>query len=45
MTAITTMWTESSWASPDSYTAEDSWIVCSAHNGERKGLITPPNVI
>ena len=26
-TAITTMWTESSWAFPKSYTANESWIV------------------
>ena len=43
-TAITTMWTESSWAFPGSYTADDSWIVRSSDggHGETKGLITPP---
>jgi len=37
------MWTESSWAFPESYTAEDSWIVRSSDggHGETKGLITP----
>ena len=42
MTAITTMWTESSWAFPESYTADESWIVRSSDggNGETKGLIT-----
>ena len=43
-TAITTMWTESSWAFPESYTADDSSIVRSSDggHGETKGLITPP---
>ena len=43
-TAITTMWTESLWAFPKSYTANDSWIVHSSDSGHRetKGLITPP---
>ena len=43
-TAITTMWTESSWAFPESYTADDSWIVRSSDggHGETKGLISPP---
>ena len=43
-TAITKMWAESSWAFPESYTADESWIVGSsmADNGETKGLITPP---
>jgi len=27
---ITTMWTESLWAFPESYTADDSWIVRSS---------------
>jgi len=27
-TGITTMWTECWWAFPESYTADDSWIVC-----------------
>ena len=42
-TAITTMWAESSWAFPESYTGNDSWIVRSSDggNGETKGLITP----
>jgi len=41
-TAITTMWTESSWALPESYTGDDSWIVRSSDggHGEIKGLIT-----
>jgi len=34
MTAITTMWTESSWAFPESYTADDIWIMCSS-NGDQ----------
>jgi len=44
MTAITTIETESSWAYPESYTADDSWIVCSSDGGheETKWLITPP---
>ena len=40
-TAITTMWTESLWAFPESYTAG----LCAramADNGETKGLIAPP---
>jgi len=43
-TAIITMWTESSWTFPESYTADDSWIVRSRDGGHRetKGLITPP---
>ena len=28
-TAITTIWTKSLWAFPESYTVDDSWIVCS----------------
>jgi len=42
-TAITTMWTESSWAFPESYTADDSWIMRSSDGGHEKtkGLITP----
>jgi len=41
MTEITTMWAESSWAIPESYTAR---IMRSSDgdNGETKGLITPP---
>ena len=37
------MWTETLWAFPESYTADDSWIVRSSDggNGETKGLITP----
>jgi len=34
-TAITTMCTESSWAFPESYTADDSWIMCSSNGGQR----------
>ena len=34
-TAITTMWTESSWAFPESYTADESWIVRSSDDGQR----------
>jgi len=42
-TAIPTIWTESSWAIPESFTANDSWIVHSSDSeGETKGLITPP---
>jgi len=43
-TAIPTMWTESLWSFPVSYTADDSWIVRSSDggHGETKGLITPP---
>jgi len=37
MTAITTMWTESSWAFPESYTANDSWIEHSRTTGRQKG--------
>ena len=29
------MWTESSWAFPKSYTADDSWIVRSSDGGQR----------
>jgi len=38
------MWTKSSWAFPESYTADDSSIVRSndGGHGETKGLITPP---
>jgi len=38
------MWTESPWAFPESYTADDSWFVCSSNggHGEAKVLITPP---
>jgi len=35
MTAITTMWTESLWAFPGSYTANDSWIVHSSDGRQR----------
>ena len=31
-----TMWTESSWAFPESYTANDSWIVCLSNGDQRK---------
>ena len=34
-TAITTMWTESSWVFPESYTADDRWIVRSSDGGQR----------
>ena len=42
-TAITKVWTEFSWAFPESYTGNDSWIVRSSDggNGETNGLITP----
>ena len=40
-TAITTMWTESSWAFPESYTG-GSCARGMAGNWETKGLITPP---
>ena len=40
-TAITTMWTESSWAFPESYTT-GSCARAMADNRETKGLITPP---
>ena len=40
-TAITTMWADSSWAFPESYTA-GSCARAMANNGETKGLITPP---
>jgi len=40
-TAITTMWAESSWAFPESYTARTCTQVM-ADNGDTKGLITPP---
>jgi len=45
MRAITTMWTESSWAFRESYTANESWIVRSSNggHGETKGRITPPS--
>ena len=32
-TAVTTMWTEFSWAFPESYIADDSWIMCSSDGG------------
>ena len=35
-TAITTMQTESSWAFPESYTADDSWIVRSSDGEQRE---------
>ena len=35
MTAITTTWTRSSWAFPESYTADESWIVRSSDGGQR----------
>ena len=35
-TAITTKWTESSWAFPESYTADESWIVRSSDGGQRE---------
>jgi len=41
-TAIATMWTESSWAFPDSYTA-GSCARAIADNGETKRLIAPPS--
>ena len=34
-TAITTMWTESSWAFPESCTADDNWIVRSSSGGQK----------
>ena len=42
-TAITTMWTQSLWASLESYTADESWIVRSSNGDLRKtkALITP----
>jgi len=40
-TVITTMWTESSWVFPESYTA-GSCAGAMADNGETKGLITAP---
>ena len=42
-TAITTMWTESSWAFPERYTADDSWIVRSSDGGQLgdKRALTP----
>ena len=40
-TAITTMWTESLWAFPESYTT-GSCAPAMADNWETKGLITPP---
>jgi len=44
MTVITKMWTKFSWAFPESYTADDSWIVRSndGGHGETKVLISPP---
>jgi len=44
MMAITTMWTESSWAFPESYTADDKWILRSSDGGqwEDKSLTPPP---
>jgi len=30
------MWTESSWTFPESYTADDSWIMCSSNGNRRK---------
>ena len=30
------IWTESSWASSESYTANDSWIVCSSNGDQRE---------
>jgi len=43
-TVITTMWTESLWAFPESYTADDSWIMRSSNGDQRmtKTLRTPP---
>ena len=35
MTAITTVWTEFSWAFPESYIADESWIVHSSDDGQR----------
>jgi len=35
MTAITTKWTEFSWTFPESYTADDSWIVRLSNGGQR----------
>jgi len=40
MTVITTMWTESSWAFPESYTAGS--CARAMANNETKGFITPP---
>ena len=34
-TSITSMWTESSWAFPESYTTDDSWIMRSRDGGQR----------
>ena len=36
------MWTEFSWAFPESYTADDSWIVRSSDGGQQgtEGLMT-----
>ena len=34
-TAITTMWTASLWVFPESYTADESWIVRSSDGGQR----------
>jgi len=41
-TAITTMWTESSWAFPESYTTR-SYTRAMVDHRETKGLITPPS--
>jgi len=35
-TAITKKWTESSWAFPESYTADESWIVRSSDGGQQE---------
>jgi len=35
-TAITKIWTESSWAFPESYTADDSWIARSSNGDQRE---------
>ena len=35
MTAIMSVWTESSWAFPKSYTADDSWIVRTSDGGQQ----------
>ena len=34
---VSAVWTESSWAFRESYTADDSWIVCSSDGGQRRG--------
>jgi len=36
MTAIMTVWTESSWAFPESYTTNYSWIGHSSNGRQRK---------